>query len=215
MTTQTAEWSSGLSSRRWSWLPWHWDRFTTWRDFSKCGELCKIRVLHVRFLYSKSVLPPINWYHLQKKNQIENGPWPSGKIGNCPDPQEKVSPRLLLSLRLEIKKKNVFFFVALVTFTSHPVNSVNKKTHKKNNCPQTLVMKTNIELLWSDIFSCCHYFISQECHEFEGCCIFCYNSGWVWEGLQMFCGLWTCTMGNGAIFKTFSFSCLVNEEQYM
>lgn len=70
------------------------------------------------------MLPPINRYHLQK-NKIENGPWPRGKIGNCPDPQEKISPHLLLSLRLEIKK-NIFLFVALVTFSSHPVNSVKK-----------------------------------------------------------------------------------------
>lgn len=39
-TTQTAEWSCGPSSRLSFWWPWHWDRFTTWRDFLKYDEWC-------------------------------------------------------------------------------------------------------------------------------------------------------------------------------
>lgn len=41
MTTPTAGWCFGRSSKLWCWLPWHWDRFTTWRDFSKYGESFK------------------------------------------------------------------------------------------------------------------------------------------------------------------------------
>lgn len=39
-TTRTAEWCFGRSSKPWFWLQWLSDRFTTWRDFSKYGELC-------------------------------------------------------------------------------------------------------------------------------------------------------------------------------